>query len=61
MPIKVNQFSIKAKVNDQQLGNNAGGGSSGSTGKLSKNGKAEIIQLCMDKMIDYLNNERNRF
>jgi hypothetical protein len=61
MPIKVNQFSISAKINDQQSSQTFPEKQPSSGTNLSKKAKEELIQQCLDKVVDYINNERNRF
>jgi hypothetical protein len=62
MAIKVNQFSIKAKVNDQNKTEHFGNESaSESVTKKDVGKEEELIQKCFDKVVDYLKNEKDRF
>ncbi len=60
MGIKVNQFSIKAKVNDQSKTEHFG---KKHESQLTKDQgmEEELIQKCFDKVVDYLKNEKDRF
>ena len=62
MAIKVNQFSIKAKVNDQNKTEHfVNESASDSVTKKDVGKEEELIQKCFDKVVDYLKNEKDRF
>ena len=62
MAINVNQFSIKAKINDQKKRERYG------DEKVLESGKTEdaemeekLIQKCFDRVVEYLKSEKERF
>ena len=62
MAIKVNQFSIKAKINDQKKRERYGDKSETESGK-TKDAEMEekLIQKCFDRVVEYLKSEKERF
>ena len=62
MAIKVNQFSIKAKINDQKKRERYGDKSEIESGKTRDAEMEEkLIQKCFDKVVEYLKSEKERF
>ena len=62
MGIKVNQFSIMAKVNDQKKKEHFGDETASEAETKKDVGmEEELIQKCFDKVVEYLKNEKDRF
>jgi len=62
MGIKVNQFSIMAKVNDQKKKEYFGDETiSKAETKKDLGMEEELIQKCFDKVVEYLKSEKDRF
>ena len=62
MAIKVNQFSIKAKINDQKKRERYVDESEIESDK-TKDAEMEekLIQKCFDRVVEYLKSEKERF
>ena len=62
MAIKVNQFSIKAKINDQKKRERYGDETVLESGKTEDAEMEEkLIQKCFDRVVEYLKSEKERF
>ena len=61
MAIKVNQFSIKAQVNDEVVSESFGEKESSETTQMNEEMEQELIQKCYEKVLDYLKNEKDRY
>ena len=62
MAIKVNQFSIKAKINDQKKRERYGDETALESGKTEDAEMEEkLIQKCFDRVVEYLKKEKERF
>ena len=60
MAIKVNQFSIKAQVNDEVVSESFGEKESSEPTQMNEEMEQELIQKCFEKVLDYLKNEKDR-
>ena len=62
MAIKVNQFSIKAKINDQKKRERYRDEPAIESGKTEDAEMEEkLIQKCFDRVVEYLKKEKERF
>lgn len=61
MAIKVNQFSIKAQVNDEVVSESFGEKESSEPIQMNEEMEQELIQKCFEKVLDYLKNEKDRY
>tara|TARA_X000001036_G_scaffold381838_1_gene374154 strand:+ start:1384 stop:1572 length:189 start_codon:yes stop_codon:yes gene_type:complete len=62
MGIKVNQFSIKSRINDDNSKETFGGNRIDSgNNKIDDEFQNELIQKCVEKVLDHLKGEKERF
>tara|TARA_B110000046_G_scaffold185530_1_gene227564 strand:- start:7070 stop:7258 length:189 start_codon:yes stop_codon:yes gene_type:complete len=62
MGIKVNQFSIKSRINDENSKEIFGGKQkdSGQT-KMDDEFENDLILKCVERVVDYIKSEKDRF
>ena len=62
MGIKVNQFSIKSRINDEKSKDTFGINEKYSDiHKMDDDFQNELIQKCIEKVLDHLKGEKERF